>query len=224
MAEEKKTDLEDLSDSMADLSVRDKNIVAVLDDTLSTLKMIAREKSKFNQKMVANGYEVKTYLGTIPFFEDLENIKDRLALIISDFDMKDGGHGDDGDALLQQIRELGMDTPFIIVSNNAIQERGSEVEKMLNRLNASYINTGSSPTGKAGYYNSDAGLEEIFKKLRFKGKGLSTNSYNINSVSGRNMKYNSLREQILSLSQRRGLNTAMNQTLNEINQPRFYFK
>jgi len=58
----------------------------------------------------------------------------------------------------------------------------------------------------------------------FKGKGLSTNSYNINSVDGRNMKYNSLREQILSLSQRRGLNVSMNQTLQAINQPRFYFK
>jgi hypothetical protein len=225
MAEEKKIDIDDLTSGMERLSVETpRKIVAVLDDEPTTLKMIDRKgkKSKFQEFMENNGYEVKTYLGTIPFFKDFGNISDRLGLIISDFDMKTGGQGDDGDVFLKTIREMEIDVPFIIVSNNPLSDRG-DFEKELNRLNASYIDS-SRLGSKALFYNSESGQEEILRKIRFTGKGLSTNSYNINSVNGRNMKYNSLREQILSLSQRRGLNVSMNQTLQAINQPRFYFK
>jgi predicted MarR family transcription regulator len=62
------------------------------------------------------------------------------------------------------------------------------------------------------------------KKQDIKGCGLGSNSYRITTVMGRNQKYNQIREQILLSSQRRGMNTAMNKTIQEINQYRHYNK
>jgi hypothetical protein len=66
---------------------------------------------------------------------------------------------------------------------------------------------------------SDRGKVNIDRMI---GSGLGSNSYNIQTIQGRNEKYNSIRNQILFLSQKRGQNNAYNQTLSEINNVRRY--
>lgn len=62
------------------------------------------------------------------------------------------------------------------------------------------------------------------KNKELSGCGLSTNSYRLTTVRDRNEMYNRLREEILKRAQIRGRNTAMNQTIKEINYPRFFSK
>lgn len=66
---------------------------------------------------------------------------------------------------------------------------------------------------------SDRGRVNLDRMI---GSGLGNNSYNIQTIQGRNEKYNSIRNQILFLSQKRGQNNAYNQTLSEINNVRRY--
>lgn len=205
-------------------SNKDEKIIAVVDDDTTTLKMIGRKTNSFHKKMNENGFTVRVFKGSNAFFDDLDSIKNDLVLILSDYDMSSPSLGVNGNEFLEEVRDKGINVPFILVSNQDLETRKDEFnERDLKRLRAEYLDSGSS-SGKVSFYNKPEIQDKILNIIGLKGKGLSTNSYGITTVISRVDKFNQLREQRLRMAQSRGFNARMNQQLNEINSVRNYSK
>lgn len=186
-----------------------KKLIYSIDD----VKMNATLSGRSVSKKLGSDYDYKISVGTEPFFRDYENVSDRLVAVITDWDMDTVRGSGNGDDVINFIRDNNSNIPIFVLSAKPLSERGD-----VNLRGSIYLET------RGGKYTPELGDEmaRVISKGLLKGKGLGTNSYNINSVDGRVIKYNDIREQILNKYQRRGLNTAFNQTIGELNQYRNY--
>lgn len=201
---------------------RVKNLIVFVDDNLLSRKLAMQPTKPTSLKnlLEKDGYQLLVFNGTKDFYNNLDSFENRLALIVSDYDMRgsDGNLGVNGNEFLEDIRSRGLDIPFIIASDNPLEMRAGELNSDdLRRLNAEYIDTGSK---KPAELNGGRVYKEIKKLLGLDATGGGMGSLYLrgadNTVSNKNKVYNDIRQVLLNRFNVRGKEIAFNQTKQEI--------